>query len=130
LEQFIDQRGTVQLVRSLLARLSGRKNGVQATVAADGPEQYDKWLLEYLKSTTQRYEPKPYSGHITLFRSTQEPTGWMFDPLAGWGQYAQSVALAMVQGNHFTMFHDPGATQMAQAMAPLIAQRQATEKPV
>jgi thioesterase domain-containing protein/acyl carrier protein len=129
-EQFIDQRGTVQLVRSLLARLSGRKNGVQATVAADGPEQYDKWLLEYLKSTTQRYEPKPYSGHITLFRSTQEPTGWMFDPLAGWGQYAQSVALAMVQGNHFTMFHDPGATQMAQAMAPLIAQRQATEKPV
>jgi len=118
--QFIDQRGTVQLVRGLTARLLGRKNR-PATEAAAGPEQYDKWLLEYLKSTTQRYEPKPYSGHITLFRSTQEPTGWMFDPLAGWGRYAQSVALAMVQGNHFTMFQDPGATQMAQAMAPLIA---------
>jgi non-ribosomal peptide synthetase component F/thioesterase domain-containing protein/acyl carrier protein len=118
--QFIDQRPSVQHVRAVLARLSGRKNDRQA-VEAGGPEQYDKWLLEYLKSTTARYEPQPYSGRITLFRSTQEPTGWMFDPLAGWGRYASGVELAMVQGNHFTMFQDPGATQMAASMAPLIA---------
>jgi hypothetical protein len=46
----------------------------------------------------------------------------MFDPLAGCGRYAQGgIELAMVEGNHFTMFQDPGATQMAERMAPLIA---------
>jgi thioesterase domain-containing protein len=46
----------------------------------------------------------------------------MFDPLAGWGRFAQGgIELAMVQGNHFTMFQDPGAAQMAERMAPLIA---------
>jgi thioesterase domain-containing protein/acyl carrier protein len=119
--QFIDQRPSVQELRALLARLLGRKGREQA-IEAEGPEQYDKWLLEYLKSTTNRYEPQPYPGRITLFRSTHEPTGWMFDPLAGWGQYAQGgIELAMVEGNHFTMFQDPGASQMAGAMAPLIA---------
>jgi non-ribosomal peptide synthetase component F/thioesterase domain-containing protein/acyl carrier protein len=122
--QFIDQRPSVQHLRALLARLAGRKGRKDRpqVIEAAGPEQYDKWLLEYLKSTTDRYEPKPYSGRITLFRSTHEPTGWMFDPLAGWGRYAQGgIELAMVEGNHFTMFQDPGATQMAERMAPLIA---------
>jgi non-ribosomal peptide synthetase component F/thioesterase domain-containing protein/acyl carrier protein len=115
--QFIDQRPSVQHLRALM----GRKDRQQVIEAA-GPEQYDKWLLEYLKSTTERYEPKPYSGRITLFRSTHEPTGWMFDPLAGWGRFAQGgIELAMVEGNHFTMFQDPGAAQMAERMAPLIA---------
>jgi non-ribosomal peptide synthetase component F/thioesterase domain-containing protein/acyl carrier protein len=124
--QFMEQRPSVQHLRTLLARLLGRKDRERVTEAA-GPEQHDKWLLEYLKSTTSRYEPKPYSGRITLFRSTQEPTGWMFDPLAGWGGYAQGgVQLAMVEGNHFTMFQDPGAGQMAESMAPLIA---AAERP-
>ena len=116
--QFIDQRVSVQK----LLRLLGRKATSQPVQATAGPEQYDKWLLDYLQSTTNRYQPKCYAGRITLFRSTQEPTGWMFDPLAGWGEYAQGgVELAMVEGNHFTMFQDPGATQMAQRMTPLIA---------
>ncbi|MBV8805619.1 MAG: AMP-binding protein, partial [Sinobacteraceae bacterium] len=115
--QFIDQRVSVQK----LLRLFGLKAASQPAQVTAGPEQYDKWLLDYLQSTTNRYLPKRYSGRITLFRSTQEPTGWMFDPLAGWGEYAQGgVDLAMVEGNHFTMFQDPGATQMAERMAPLI----------
>jgi len=123
--QFIDQRPSLRRARQMLARLSGRENADPATQMAAGPEQYDKWLLEYLQSTTNRYEPKAYSGRVTVLRSTQEPTGWMFDPLAGWGQFARGGAeLAMVEGNHFTMFQDPGATQMAERMAPLIANAQ------
>ena len=108
-------------VQPELARLAGRRGRKdrQQVIEAAGPEQYDQWLLEYLKSTTARYEPKAYSGRITLFRSTHEPTGWMFDPLAGWGRYAQGgIELAMVEGNHFTMFQDPGATQMAERIDP------------
>ena len=110
-----------------MARFSGQENADPATRMAAGPEQYDRWLLEYLQSTTNRYEPKPYSGRVTVLRSTHEPTGWMFDPLAGWGQFVHGgIELALVEGNHFTMFQDPGATQMAERMAPLIA---AAERP-
>ncbi|HTY94109.1 MAG TPA: thioesterase domain-containing protein, partial [Steroidobacteraceae bacterium] len=81
------------------------------------PESYDRWLLEHLKSCNARYEPKPYRGHISLIRSTREPTGWLFDPNAGWGAFAAGgVDLTMVEGNHFTMFQEPGVTQMAAAM--------------
>jgi non-ribosomal peptide synthetase component F/thioesterase domain-containing protein len=119
---FANQRPSLRKLRNLVARLSGEEIARQAAQSAAQPEQYDQWLLEYLQSTTNRYEPGPYSGRVTVLRSTQEPTGWMFDPLAGWKQFARGpVELVMVEGNHFTMFQEPGATQMAAHMAPLIA---------
>jgi thioesterase domain-containing protein len=54
---------------------------------------------------------------VTLFRSVDEPTGWLFDPLAGWGAFADEVELVMVDGDHFTMFHEAGARQMAAHIA-------------
>ena len=106
----------------LVARVTGHEELSPAAEGPNvGPELYDKWLLEYLQATTNRYEPRNYSGRVTILRSTQEPTGWFFDPLAGWGRFAQGgIELAMVEGNHFTMFQDPGASQMAHQMAKLI----------
>jgi thioesterase domain-containing protein len=95
---------------------------------AANPENYDKWLLEYLQATTARYEPGAYPGRITLFRSTQEPTGLLFDPLAGWAEFAQGVDLELVEGNHFTIFQDPGATQMAARMGAMIETASASDK--
>lgn len=119
--QFIEQRPSVRKLWTLWAGLSRRAGGRRPAEAQAGPEQYDRWLLEYLQATTNRYEPKPYAGRVTLFRSTQEPTGWMFDPYAGWGRFVQGgLELALIEGNHFTMFQDPGASQMAARMAPLI----------
>ncbi len=118
---FMSQRVLVQKIRAL-----GAGKGAPALIARDesvpaaDPENYDKWLLEYLQATTGRYEPGAYSGRITLFRSTQEPTGLMFDPLAGWSAFANGVDLELVEGNHFTIFQDPGATQMAARMRSLI----------
>jgi thioesterase domain-containing protein/acyl carrier protein len=127
--EFLQQRVLVKRLRALFAPTApdtasatpAAAAAAQSGQSAAGPEDYDRWLLEYLKATTNRYEPKTYSGRITLFRSTQEPTGWLFDPLAGWGAYAAGgVELALVKGNHFTMFQDPGATQMAAHMSKLI----------
>jgi non-ribosomal peptide synthetase component F/thioesterase domain-containing protein/acyl carrier protein len=118
LAQFMEHRNSVRRMRKLLAT---GKAPARPVASATGPEHYDKWLLEYLQMTTNRYEPKAYSGRITLFRSMGEPTGWLFDPLAGWGQFARGgVELQMVDGNHFTMFQDPGASQMADRMTKLI----------
>jgi thioesterase domain-containing protein len=67
---------------------------------------------------TERYTPKPYHGAVTLLRSRLEPTGWLFQQDAGWGAYApKGVDVQFVDGNHFTMFQDPGSTQMAAHVA-------------
>jgi non-ribosomal peptide synthetase component F/thioesterase domain-containing protein len=114
--EFLDNRNGVKALRAAWNRF--RKTPVDNTapsIEERSQEDYDQWLLHYLQSITAKYEPGRFPGKVTLFRSEQEPTGWLFDPLAGWGPYAAGgVELVMVAGNHFTMFHDPGARQMAE----------------
>jgi non-ribosomal peptide synthetase component F/thioesterase domain-containing protein/acyl carrier protein len=120
--QFIERRLTLRGIWHLWRKLTGRAAPAAPVAAATAPELHDKWLLDYLRKLTDEYEPRNYDGHITLFRSTREPTGWLFDPLAGWGSFAREGALTleMIEGDHFTMFQDPGATQMAGRMAGVI----------
>lgn len=123
LKDFFNRLITVRRAQALLERVAGTAASPEPPQPAIAPQDYDQWLLQYLRSRTDRYEPQPYRGRITLFRSTHEPTGWWFDPLAGWGRYAsEGVELMIVPGNHFTMFQDPGCAQMAARMAALIAQ--------
>jgi non-ribosomal peptide synthetase component F/thioesterase domain-containing protein len=87
------------------------------------PETYDQWLLAYLKRVTERYTPKPYAGKVILLRSRLEPTGWLFQEDAGWSSFApKGVDVRFVDGNHFTMFQDPGSTQMAAHVAAALAE--------
>jgi non-ribosomal peptide synthetase component F/thioesterase domain-containing protein len=125
---FVRQRELVRRIRAIFRSQSAPPAQAADAAANRGrlgaaaPEEYDRWLLEYLQAITYRYEPGRYAGRLTLFRSTHEPTGWLFDPLAGWGEFATGgVDLNLVEGNHFTMFQDPGAAQMAARMAQLIS---------
>ncbi len=121
LRDFFNRLITVRRATALLERIAGTAASAEPQQPAVAPQDYDQWLLQYLRSRTDRYEPQPYRGRITLFRSSHEPTGWWFDPLAGWGRYASGgVELVIVPGNHFTMFQDPGCAQMAARMASLI----------
>jgi len=121
---FFNRLMTVRRIRWYMARLAGTAAvGGETQLPAIAPQEYDQWLLQYLRSKTDSFEPQLYRGHITLFRSRHEPTGWLFDPLAGWGRYAsEGVELVMIEGNHFTMFQEPGATHMAGCMADMITQ--------
>lgn len=116
-ERFLNKRTTLQ---SMLKRFRRKDARTGEAAAPSSPENYDQWLLAFLEELTTRYEPQRYPGKITLFRSLQEPTGWLFDPLAGWGRFADRVDLHLVAGDHFSMFQEPGATQMAQHMSSLL----------
>jgi thioesterase domain-containing protein/acyl carrier protein len=115
-----------RLVVKKFLLMFGLQSPTRAVVAESRevtPEDYDQWLLGYLQALTSRYEPKVFRGRILLFRSRAEPTGWWFDPQAGWGPFAAGgVDLQMVVGDHFTMFSDPGVSQMAERIAELSAQ--------
>lgn len=78
------------------------------------PEQYDQWLLHYLRHAEACYEPKPYQGSLTLLRSAQEPSGLFLDPKMGWSEFALGgVNVVVIDGDHFSIFREPGVQQMA-----------------
>jgi thioesterase domain-containing protein len=120
LRAFVTQRTVFKKLKSVLSRVRG-KGPTASRVELPTPETYDQWLLAYLQRVTARYAPKPYNGRVTLLRSRQEPSGWFFREDAGWGEFVPSgVDVRFVDGNHFTMFQDPGAGQMATHVADVL----------
>ena len=115
LTAFLAQRTMTKRLLSWFARSQGE---AQARVSFESrelsAENYDQWLLGYLEEAAQRYEPKSYPGKITLLCSTQEPRGLFLDPRLGWGDFAQEgVDVAVIDGDHFTVFKGEGLEQMA-----------------
>ena len=110
---FISQRTLFKRLKRLFTGNAGEPGALDHEPRAT-PETYDQWLLAYLQRVTDGYTPKPYDGSVTLLRSRLEPTGWFFQEDAGWGEFTRSgVDVQFVDGNHFTMFQDPGSHQMA-----------------
>jgi len=123
---FLENRALIKKLRKLFRRPNPTDIVLTADNSSVSPEDYDQWLLAYLQQITAHYEPKRYRGKITLFRSHDEPTGWWFDPNAGWGPYAEGgVDLHLVDGDHFTMFQEPGVSQTAEKIAAAVAARNA-----
>ncbi|HLZ96832.1 MAG TPA: condensation domain-containing protein [Steroidobacteraceae bacterium] len=121
--EFLNDRNGIKAFRGLWNRICNRHDDSQDLDSRKelSREDYDKWLLQYLQSVTLAYEPGRYPGTLTLFRSLEEPTGWFFDPLAGWGAFADNVELVMVSGDHYTMFQEAGARQMAERITATLS---------
>jgi len=114
---FIAQRTLFKRLQRLFTRSGSHPPGANEE-GQTTPETYDQWLLAYLQRMTDQYTPKPYEGAVTLLRSRLEPTGLFFEEDAGWGAFAQAgIDVRFVDGNHFTMFQDPGSSQMAAHVA-------------
>jgi amino acid adenylation domain-containing protein len=122
LAAFLEQR----VMYKRLLRWFGRSSGnaparVAFEVRESSAENYDQWLLGYLEETAQAYEPKPYSGKITLLCSAQEPKGLFLDPQMGWGAFALGgVDVSVLDGDHFTVFKGQGLEQMAAQVSALM----------
>jgi thioesterase domain-containing protein len=117
-----------------LLRWLGRPGGAQAPVDFEAreasPENYDRWLLGYLEEAAQGYVPNPYPGKITLLCSAREPKGLFLDRQMGWGAFALGgVDVAVIEGDHFTIFRGRGLEQMAAHLAEAMALRGGRRKP-
>ncbi len=112
---FLAQRTVSKRLLSWLDRSQGDAQAHVASVTRElSAENYDQWLLGYLEKTAQGYEPKLYQGKITLLCSAQEPKGLFLDPQMGWGAFAlRGVDVAVIDGDHFTVFNGKGLEQMA-----------------
>ncbi len=116
---FLSNRMVVKNRRHLFGRIGLlRMPHIDAPKREDTLETYDQWLLGYLQTITARYEPRRFPIRITLLRSREEPTGWFFQRDAGWAAFSsEALDLVFVDGNHFTMFKQPGVAEMARHIA-------------
>jgi thioesterase domain-containing protein/acyl carrier protein len=113
--------------RTVFNRLLGRRPADAASEPEYlSAERYDEWLLAYLERLLCAYEPEPFRGPMTVFRSAGEPAGRFLDSKMGWNEFAtEGVELVVVPGDHFSIFRDPGVALMAKHISAALDGAQA-----
>lgn len=115
LRQFIGNRGLSKRLQAWVDRSSERDLLARRRLS---PEDYDLWLLEHLRNAYERYAPGRFDGRIQLLRSQRQPDRWPLELDMGWGAFATGGAeVTVVAGDHFSMFQEHGARQMAETIA-------------
>ncbi len=116
--------GNRTIVRKLKQGLAPRPEAPARAPAPDvalTPGEFDQWLLHYLEETAASYQPRPYGGAMTLFRSSQEPAGRFLDPKMGWGEFVEGgIEVIVIEGDHFSIFQEPAVSQVAQRIDPAL----------
>jgi len=116
LVEFLTNRTIVRKLMPGVSPVDGREPVTEGQALS--PEQYDQWLLRYLENAADCYEPRPYCGNMTLFRSEQEPAGRFLDPEMGWGPFVEGgIEVVVVEGDHFSIFQEPSVSQLAQRIS-------------
>jgi thioesterase domain-containing protein len=72
------------------------------------------------------YQPGPYAGRVTLFRSPVHHLVCSFDPEYGWGELAEDgVTVRVVAGTHEKIIEEPHVTELARELRACLAKAQA-----
>ena len=112
---FLGRRQKVRQLLRWLGKLPAKEQEAPAATVAE--EHYDQWLLHFLHDAVEAYEPGPYAGRVVLFRSAEEPKGRFLDDKLGWLAFTPGgLDVIEIAGDHFSVFRDPGAEDMAQHM--------------
>jgi amino acid adenylation domain-containing protein len=83
-------------------------------------------LFDYLWRLQRPYEPKAFHGRVHVFASQYRPTGWLADSGLGWGRLAtEGVEVVTYEGEHWSIFDEPGAGQAAAIIAAGLEARSA-----
>jgi thioesterase domain-containing protein/acyl carrier protein len=70
---------------------------------------------------SDKYEPKPYSGKITVLHASEQIRRISPDPTLGWGQYVSGkISDHIVPGNHETILHEPNVQVLAKTLQTCI----------
>ena len=83
---------------------------------AEVPPEY-RQLMKKLYQAYDRYQPKPYDGRVTLFRTPRQPLFCSFDPNLGWSQLASGgVDVYPIAGAHRNLLEEPFVAVLAEAL--------------
>ena len=119
-------------LKELLIRLRGklRRKGQDKSTKQSAPElnveevfgvtNLPAWMEPIAKTHYRalfEYQPEPYDGGITLFKSRARPLMWPGDRLLGWEQMVRgNIDLRVVPGDHYSFLHEPHVRKLAEAV--------------
>ena len=61
----------------------------------------------------KEYFPKPYAGHVTLFRAGERLDKTPIDPYLWWGGLVNGIEVRPVLGNHYSLIKEPCVQSLA-----------------
>jgi glycosyltransferase involved in cell wall biosynthesis len=83
-------------------------------------------MWAYLWDLQGSYKPKPFHGRAHIFVCEDRPTGWLADSSLGWRRLAtEGVEVVTFEGEHWSIFDEPGAGQAAAIIAAGLEARSA-----
>jgi glycosyltransferase involved in cell wall biosynthesis/thioesterase domain-containing protein/acyl carrier protein len=104
-------------------RWFGRAPPADINPASSDPEleviaRSDAEMWAYLLKLQSAYRPKALYGRLHSFVSQYRPTGWLADSSLGWGRLTtEGAEVVAYQGEHWSIFDEPGAGQAAAAIS-------------
>lgn len=84
------------------------------------PDSLD--LEQIMRVSVLDYEPQPYPGTVLMLRPTERPKGRYADSAVGWRELVPNLQVVDIPGNHSSMFSEPNAKRMAEALQAAIEQ--------
>ncbi len=75
------------------------------------------------------YRPKPYPGHVTLFRAYAQPLNGPHGHDLGWGTLTPSVTVIEIPGSHSSLMAQPDVLDLARALRQALAVARAKQAP-
>ncbi|HZO85821.1 MAG TPA: amino acid adenylation domain-containing protein, partial [Verrucomicrobiae bacterium] len=88
------------------------------------PEDQKKLWETHIRAL-MKYQPKPYAGHVTLFRSRAHQLMSSYDPQYGWGEFAKGgVTVKVVPGAHESIVEEPNVRELGRELAGILQHAQ------
>jgi thioesterase domain-containing protein len=125
------RRKLILVRKGLQFRREGRAHTVEDIHAEDFIDvseyaDYQRHLWDIHLRASARYVPRPYAGHITVFRTRIHPFLCSFDPAFGWSQFAEGgCTVKVMTGAHESILDKPNVRALAEELDKCLLSAQA-----
>jgi thioesterase domain-containing protein len=97
------------------------------TLADYSEKQRELWQTHV--RALKRYRPRPFGGHVTLFRTRGHALITSFDEHYGWGELVRGgVTMRIMPGGHGNILDEPHVAAVARAFDECVREIAAAEK--
>ncbi len=114
-----------RLLRKHLPGVRRAENEIDEWVDLSPFPEDQKKLWETHIRALMKFNPKPYEGRVTLFRSRAHQLMSSCDPYYGWSEFAQGgVTVKVVPGAHEKIVDEPNVKQLAAQLSQILDEAQ------
>jgi amino acid adenylation domain-containing protein len=88
------------------------------------PQDYQTLMVKQFQAY-ELYQPSPYQGRVTLFRTPRQPLFCSYDPYLEWEKLAKGgVELIMIEGSHRNILFEPFVKVLAEKLKSALSATQ------